>query len=150
MERRRYDNEEYPSPTIITTAIGEIEHEEGWHRVFMYETFARERKKHKNESMNVHGWYLYGCICCKFSFKSYKLVEKYTAKIVKGSSNLILTGCFVTLTHEKTKSHFLFIFFKDGHGKNVWIYAVIPSAGAKIKRKRETRMQKKKKVMWLC
>jgi len=114
---------------------------------------AREKKKQKkNESMNVHGWNLYGCICCKFSFKSYKLVEKNTqrAKIVKGSSNLIfwLVVVFVTLTHEKTKSHFLFIFFffKDGHGRNVWIYAVTTICRRKkIKRIREPWMQKKEK-----
>jgi len=129
-------------------------YEEGWHRVFMYETYAREREKKKqtkNESMNVHGWNLFGCVCCKFSFKSYKLVEKNTQsencqRVIK--SNFLTGCCFSDINarvNKVTFSLYLF-FFKDGHGRNVWIYAVRPSAGAKkTKRIRETWMQKRKK-----
>jgi len=136
-----------PSPSSPPPSANYRAYEEGWHRVFMYETFARERKKQKNESMNVHGWNLNGCICCKSSFKSYKLVEKNTqrAKIVKGSSNLIFwLVVFVTLTHEKTKSQYLFLFFFKT--VTVKTFEFTPSGhlpAKKNKRKRETRLQKK-------
>jgi len=92
-------------------------YEEGWHRVFMYETYAREREKKnkKNESMNVHGWNLFGCVCCKFSFKSYKLVEKNTQsencqRVIK--SNFLTGCCFCDINARENKVTFsLYLFF---------------------------------------
>lgn len=94
-------------------------YEEGWHRVFMYETCAREREKKtkKNESMNVHGWNLFGCVCCKFSFKSYKLVEKNTQsencqRVIK--TNFLTGCCFCDINARENKVTFslYFLFLK--------------------------------------
>jgi len=113
---------------------------------------AREKKKQtKNESMNVHGWNLFGCVCCKFSFKSYKLVEKNTQsencqRVIKSN---FLTGCRFSdinaRVNKVTFSLYLFFFFKDGHGRNVWNYAVRPSAGAKKSNAYANRECKKRK-----
>lgn len=77
---------------------------------------AREKKKQtKNESMNVHGWNLFGCVCCKFSFKSYKLVEKNTQsencqRVIK--SNFLTGCCFSDINARVNKVTFsLYLFF---------------------------------------
>lgn len=118
---------------------------------------AREKKKtKKNESMNVHGWNLFGCVCCKFSFKSYKLVEKNTQsencqRVIK--TNFLTGCCFCDINARENKVTFsLYFLFLKTVTVETFEFTPSESAGAQksnANAKRECKKEKKR-LMWLC